>query len=131
MEGDTGYIDRTGRFAIKPAFQHAESFSDSDGLAVVNSGLGGNKCGFIDRSGKFVLGPSWDWGEGFRDGIAFVRPGNSDWMIIDRDGKKIELPGGGRLGVRVCSEGLIPSAKVSRFRNPALTRSPSGDRISP
>ncbi|EAI9641912.1 WG repeat-containing protein, partial [Campylobacter coli] len=50
-----GFIDRSGKFVIKPKFDSVGKFSE--GLAGVK--LNG-KYGFIDKSGKFVIEPKFD-----------------------------------------------------------------------
>lgn len=48
-----GYIDKTGRFVIKPQFKSAEPFSG--GLARVGDG---EKFGYIDKTGKYIWNPT-------------------------------------------------------------------------
>ena len=48
--GKFGYIDETGRIAIKPQFDQAYPFTE--GLAAVSIG---SKLGFIDTAGKVVI----------------------------------------------------------------------------
>jgi len=67
-----GYIDTSGKFAIRPRFAtfpngYVSSFSD--GLAMIEV-LG--KFGYIDRSGEFVIKPEFLDGIDFSDGAARV-----------------------------------------------------------
>lgn len=81
-EGDYGYIDKSGKFVIKPQFQEAQEFSE--GLAWVKTF--GGKTGWIDKSGR--------------------------WPIVVEDGKVhpggILLAAKSRLVDSRFSEGLVP-----------------------
>ncbi|ECC1273812.1 WG repeat-containing protein, partial [Campylobacter coli] len=55
LNGRWGFIDRSGKFVIKPKFDSIWDFSE--GLAKVK--LNG-KYGFIDKSGKIVIEPKFD-----------------------------------------------------------------------
>ncbi|WP_196888003.1 WG repeat-containing protein [Aureivirga sp. CE67] len=71
-----GYIDETGREAIKPKFLNAKNFSE--GLAVANlDGL----YGFIDKNGKFVIEPEFEDAYSFRNGIAKIYKSNQLYFI--------------------------------------------------
>ncbi|ECL3693363.1 WG repeat-containing protein, partial [Campylobacter coli] len=50
-----GFIDKSGKFIVKPKFDEAWDFSE--GLAAV--GLNG-KWGFIDKNGEFAIEPIFD-----------------------------------------------------------------------
>ena len=63
-----GYIDRTGKFAISPRFDHFQS-NFADGFAWIEVG---GRYGFIDRTGEFVVAPTFLWGADFSDGMARV-----------------------------------------------------------
>lgn len=61
--GAYGYVDRTGRIAIRAQYGYAERFSD--GLGPVRSqnryaGLGGQDWSYINRKGRTVLRPTWN-----------------------------------------------------------------------
>lgn len=80
-----GFIDKTGRLAIKLQFDEAKDFSE--GLAAV--GIGDNvmtrKWGFIDKTSKFVINPQFDEVGSFSEGLALVRIDNL-YGYIDRAG---------------------------------------------
>jgi hypothetical protein len=119
-----GYIDRSGKIAVPPQFDHAESFSD--GLAVVCSGeyhrpgqgywltrgeavkMAGRRCGFADHSGQLVIPYRWAWVEGFHEGMArFVE--DRKFGFIDKTGK-IAIPAQ-FTGAGAFNEGLAAAAK--------------------
>ena len=66
-----GFLDKSGNYAIKPAFDDAFCFTE--GMAAVRVGdADSGKWGFIDTTGNFVLDPRWGFAFPFRDGIATV-----------------------------------------------------------
>ncbi len=65
--GKFGYIDETGRVAIKPQFEDANPFTE--GLAAVSIG---KKSGFIDTSGKVIIPLQYHATFPFSDGVAAV-----------------------------------------------------------
>lgn len=65
-----GFIDRTGKFIIKPQFFEVRKFTEN--LAAVRPS---SKWGFIDSTGKYVVKPSFDVAEPFQDGMAYVKNG--------------------------------------------------------
>lgn len=88
VDKKAGYIDRTGKVAIKPIYEDAEDFSE--GLAPVKIDA---KWGFIDESGQMVIEPRFDWiyWAGFSEGI--VPAGiNKKVGAIDRQGKFVIDP---------------------------------------
>lgn len=83
-----GYIDRTGKEVIAPAFEAGEKFSE--GLAAVRKN---GKYGFIDKEGKEVLPFNYSKVMPFSSGMAAVMPfGASRMGLIDRKGKMIVDP---------------------------------------
>lgn len=83
-------VARTGRFAIAPRFEGAESFAE--GLAAVR--LGG-KWGFVDKHGRMVIPPRFnpdqpEYRAGFSGGLApvnFTAGGmGAKWGFIDATG---------------------------------------------
>jgi hypothetical protein len=98
-----GYIDRSGKVAIAPQFDHAMPFSE--GLAAVNIGgklggswfanISGGKWGYIDRSGSYIVKPQFDEAWPFSGGRAAVRIGNQEtgkWGFVDRSDKLVIAP---------------------------------------
>jgi WG containing repeat len=73
-----GYLDKTGKWAIKPQFKIATDFSE--GLAAVELSTRKEssqkqptyKWGYIDHSGNFVIPPQFLDAKPFRNGIARV-----------------------------------------------------------
>lgn len=90
-----GYLDPKGKFAIKPQFIDAISFSE--GLAGVRSTPGG-KWGFINRKGKQVIPESFDLAGQFRGGFAAVQQADR-WGYIDKTGKYVWQAGKGELAL--------------------------------
>lgn len=86
--GKFGYIDRSGRFVIAPAYERAERF-DGDALAVV---MQGGKWGMVDHAGKVVVPFEYERLAAFK-GRPFTRGrrGGHD-MAIDASGHAVELP---------------------------------------
>lgn len=79
-----GYIDKTGRFAIKPDFSQAERFQPN-GLAVAGKG---GKVGLIDAAGKFVVAPAYNTIAGFSEGLAIAQD-DGGFKVIDSKGEVI------------------------------------------
>jgi len=73
-----GYLDKTGKWAIKPQFEIATDFSE--GLAAVEVSTGKEpsqkeptyKWGYIEHSGNFAIPPQFFGAKPFRNGIARV-----------------------------------------------------------
>jgi hypothetical protein len=89
-----GYIDRSGKLVIKPAYRFAENFSEGRAGVVVD-----HKYGFIDTTGKMIVAPRFEPKRGgphsfglagtsqFHEGRALVQEdlyGSAGY--IDRDG---------------------------------------------
>jgi hypothetical protein len=64
-----GFIDKTGKYAIKPQFSSAGDFSE--GLAMVKATQSGFH-GYIRKDGTVAIKPEYDNGAPFRDGLAAV-----------------------------------------------------------
>jgi hypothetical protein len=89
--GETHFIDTSGKTVIPAKFAAASSFSE--GLAAVRS-HNPNLVGYIDRSGTFVIQPKYLSGSDFHDGVAAVADGSSQKVgLIDRSGTMIVPPG--------------------------------------
>src|SRR5882724_9906312 len=79
QDGKWGYIDGTGKIAVKPQFAWAEEFSE--GLAAFENEHG--KHGYIDETGRVVIEPKFDnWTE-FSEGLAAVSV-DFEWGYIDK-----------------------------------------------
>ena len=79
-----GFIDKDGKFIIKPRLNYALSFSE--GLAGVT--LDGSKWGFIAKSGNLIVKPHFDKVGNFSEGLAPVQTGwDGPWGFIDNTGK--------------------------------------------
>jgi len=80
LDGDWGYIDKSGRVRIEPQFQNAGRFSD--GLARVRYR---NQWKYINADADFVIeGEFWNI-EDFNEGLAAVRI-DGLWGYIDKKG---------------------------------------------
>ena len=66
-----GFIDKTGKWVIRPSYQAAKNFSDGVAAVRVN-----NKYGYIDKKGDFIIKPQFDVAWDFMQGIARVKVGN-------------------------------------------------------
>lgn len=89
-----GFINKKGRWLIKPKFEAASDFKE--GLAAIKIN---DKWGFIDSTGKIVIEPkfnkidAYDYYEdaGFREGLAAVSL-NNKWGFINKNGELIIEP---------------------------------------
>jgi len=100
--GESGYIDKNGRWAIKPnGWQSGNDFNE--GLAPVSVKSSSRPepfWGYIDRRGKIVIKPRFDKALEFRNGVASVyelTPFENVWWssrfgLIDRTGKYVWKP---------------------------------------
>ncbi|MEK7432210.1 MAG: WG repeat-containing protein [Cyanobacteriota bacterium] len=87
--GRYGFINKEGKFVIKPIFVFAKDFKE--GLAPVhieNKSGGNNKLGFIDKNGKFVIEPKYEYSYDFNEGLVPVGL-NDKWGFIDKNGKEV------------------------------------------
>lgn len=98
----TGYLDKTGAWAIEPVFSEAYPFSE--GRAVVSTydeDEGGYAYGYIDRSGNLVIEARYETAAAFSGGMAevswSVRGPDADppfslvtkWAYLDSDGSVV------------------------------------------
>lgn len=90
-----GYINKAGKFVIKPAFSRAEAFSE--GLAYVEV-KGGSK-GYINKKGDWAirLEERITSAGSFRDGLARVEAGYKQGYV-NRKGEYVVRPEYGWLG---------------------------------
>jgi hypothetical protein len=66
-----GYVDRSGKWAIKPKFCEAQGFSE--GLAAVRvDRKGWHFYGYIDKQGRWAIQPQFYHAWPFSDGVAWV-----------------------------------------------------------
>jgi hypothetical protein len=72
MSGRAGYIDRRGKWAIKPVFRSAQDFYEHLAAANVRG-----KWGYIDRKGVFQIPPRYIEAGPFSGGVAAVRVAES------------------------------------------------------
>jgi WG repeat protein len=96
-----GFIDKTGKWVIKPQFDEQYGFSEGLGRVVVN-GL----WGFIDRTGKFVVEPQFNPSYWFAEGFAHVAFTNDTGAFIDHSGQIASPPQ--YVYGSYFSEGLVP-----------------------
>jgi|MudIll2142460700_1097286.scaffolds.fasta_scaffold31359_1 hypothetical protein len=71
-----GFIDRTGKWVIRPAYNDADTFHE--GLAAVKMN---DRYGYIDKRGKFIIKPQFDEAYLFSRGIAKVKFGRKEAFI--------------------------------------------------
>lgn len=71
-----GFIDRTGKFVVKPQFFEARKFTEN--LAAVRPAT---KWGFINSAGKYVIKPAFDEVNTFMEGMAYVRTGDKTGFV--------------------------------------------------
>ena len=86
-----GFIDKTGRYVIKPQYDNAGNFRH--GLAWIEIG---GKCGFIDKAGNMVVEPQFDWRPEYKNGFYIVYKHrysfNYYYGVVDTTGKIIFEP---------------------------------------
>jgi WG containing repeat len=86
-EGDNqvyfGYIDKTGKWVIKPQFTYASSFSEGFAVASISY----REYGYINEAGKFVIEPKYADANEFKHGYAFVKMLMYEGVYIDKSGK--------------------------------------------
>ena len=92
-----GYVDKSGKFAIKPQFSYAQSFRD--GFAMVcEEKEGKHICGFINQKGKVIIDLKYEYGSSdysgyskisdVEDGLIMVRNKDKE-AVFDTNGKKL------------------------------------------
>jgi WG containing repeat len=95
-DGEWGYIDKTGVFAIKPQFEWTDDFKDD--VAFVKTK---NKLGVIDKSGNFIIKPQSEFSyidkyiSEFSEGVAVVQVAKEKkWRkgYIDKSGRFLINP---------------------------------------
>lgn len=94
-----GYVDKTGKFVIKPKYENAMAFQED--MARVGNG---SLYGFVNESGKEVIPIKYRTASNFNYGYAAVKDVNGKSYFIDKQGNKL-----GNTDYRNCqtfSEGL-------------------------
>jgi hypothetical protein len=88
-----GFIDRTGKVRIEPAFHfnHLDSAYEFfvEGLQPVQIG---DYLGYIDETGTTVIEPQYTLASPFSEGLAMVRAQNGKWGYVDRTGEYAVAP---------------------------------------
>lgn len=84
--GQSGYIDSSGKVVIAPQFDHAEAFSEGLGAVSVKA-----KWGYIDANGNRVIRAIFSRAQPFHDGVAIVMM-DSTFGLINQKGKFILKP---------------------------------------
>lgn len=65
-----GFIDRTGRFVVRPQYAWVEPFSEGLARVAVSREVG--STGYIDKQGAFVIPATLSYGSDFHEGRAAV-----------------------------------------------------------
>lgn len=92
----TGFIDTKGKWAIKPIYESASSFSEGVATAVLNG-----KSGLLDTKGKLILKPEFSTGNGFvgqfHDGYILLTLSGGEYdytqRLVDANGNINAIPG--------------------------------------
>jgi len=71
-----GFIDKIGKWVIRPSYQAAKNFCD--GVAAVRLN---NKYGYIDKKGDFIIKPQFDVAWDFMQGVARIKVGNKKGYV--------------------------------------------------
>ena len=71
-----GFIDKTGKWVIRPSYQAAKNFHDGVAAVRVN-----DKYGYIGKNGDFIVKPQFDVAWDFLQGIARVKVGNKNGYV--------------------------------------------------
>ncbi|MNB82972.1 KWG Leptospira [compost metagenome] len=95
----TGFINTKGKWAIKPIYDYAGSFSEGVATAALNG-----KSGLIDIKGNWIVKPKYSGGSTFlgqfHDGyILLTISGKYDYTyrLVDTKGNIIAVPGAGQI----------------------------------
>jgi hypothetical protein len=88
-ENQWGYINKTGKFVIKPKFEDACGFVNGFARVKTQEGIR-----FINRKGQFIS-KAFSQARDFADGMAAVQPSSewhSKWGYINTDGQMVIKP---------------------------------------
>jgi hypothetical protein len=105
LNGKYGFVNRTGKLVISPAFEGAENFSE--GLAKASQN---GAWGFIDSTGNFVIAPQFRYAWSFSEGLANVEK-DGKWGFIDRTGAFVIKPAFYFAGNFSCGRAIISDQK--------------------
>lgn len=83
-----GFIDQSGRWAIKPIYKNAQSFSE--GLAAVQN-RDDNLWGYVDRTGRIAIPLIYSSAGEFHEGLAVVSSRNKYGYLDKKGNRKIPL----------------------------------------
>jgi hypothetical protein len=94
VKGKNGFINKRGEMVIALAFErscHGSVFSD--GLAPVYTTMEEGTAGYIDKTGTMVIGPKFGFVDQFFEGLAMVRPLESnEFGYINTKGEWVIKP---------------------------------------
>ena len=82
INGKWGFIDKTGKWVIKPQFEKVSIFQ-KNGLASVTMN---EKFGFIDKTGKWIVQPQFDSVSGFAENGFICVQINEKWGLLTKRG---------------------------------------------
>lgn len=84
-----GFINRDGRWAIRPVFSEIRNFSE--GFAAAKDAEN-HKWGYINQQGHWAIQPQFGDAEQFSHGLAAVQNANGKWGYINQKGELVISP---------------------------------------
>jgi len=90
--GAYGFIDRTGKWVVKPEFSSVHAFSEGLAAVAVGHSRESRRWGFIDRQGKLVVPPRFTLVGKFSQGLASVSIDRSSFGYINKKGDWVIEP---------------------------------------
>jgi hypothetical protein len=81
-----GYIDKGGRFAIKPGFSDASDFVEGLAAVEINNGSS-SSWGYIDKSERIVIEPRFGRAGVFFEGVAWVLVRDEPTVASEKTGR--------------------------------------------
>lgn len=90
VDRKVGFIDKTGRMVIEPAYNSAYPFSEGMARVMVCE-KDDCKDGYIDTSGEMVIKPQYAIAGEFSEGLAPVEI-RGRWGYIDKTGRVVIKP---------------------------------------